>query len=896
MYINRLGTGNLYQSTEPLGLKALAAFVEEKGYSAYVYSGSVHEAVNMLGITSYKCDDETAGKTSGVSENIPDAVGLYCDFETLSAVESFSRFIKENTGIKVFVGGPQAVALDEGFLKASKCDAVVRGEGEYPLYELLEFFIKGIGKIEDIAGVSYVDFSGKYVQIPQRPPIAQLDLLPVRKSGIDGTARKMAGNYSILTGRGCPFSCAFCYEGSVSRGVRLRGVENALSEIKQALEFNPNIKYIWFADDTFTLNPARMEAFSKGLTELRKKYDFVWFCECHPSTMIKWPETLPMMIDAGLVRMQIGMESGDPGIIKLYKKRASLDDIAAVVELAYKSGLPQLTGNMIIGGAAENKNTFKHTLAFAKKLIDIGPGMTDITSTFFIPLPKTAITESPSEFGIKILDPDSYTSIGDMAVIETKSLSRERIITMRREFTRQIILKMNYVYKKGRVPFQRIVNEFAINGNYCLESNWYKTVYSQDKFAGGYYKKMAAGVFFDKSRISDAELMNRCPAVSVRHLEMMTLDDGIPKIDGYVLSPLEYSLISKCSGNFSLSSIFEEIFVFFERNYRSRNEFYRTALKIVKNFEKKLWIGYLKNQPDCLNYCSEPVALELNLYGINNGELTPSDVTPDCGPKIIPAIQSIIKMNNYSEFDELRRTVEKKLKSGSKIVTGIISADCSKTSIDEIQKITEMAVSLVAKYPGIFEAFYDDKQFYGTAFEMTAKYESYAAAWQAAKSKVLAGMERAADNKKIDFKTILAHFELREFSGVSSVYYDKIFFARPLLYNYFTIMSRGAAIKTAFLNKDAGHTESSLRPQRTMAIWLAADFSGGYPVIGRDVLSPLEYELLLYCTGKLTLEKIYGIMNEKFSKFFDGFNELKQTINRVLLDFEEKYWIFYSRI
>ncbi|HBC76223.1 MAG TPA: hypothetical protein DC017_15500, partial [Candidatus Wallbacteria bacterium] len=218
LYINRLGTGNLYQNTEPLGLKALAAFIEEKGYSSYVYSGSVHEAVKLAGI--------------GAPEKMPAVVGLYCDFETLSAVESFSRFLKENTSAKVFVGGPQAVALGEEFLKRSRSDAVVCGEGEYPLYELLEFFMRGAGRMQDIAGVSYIDSAGSFIKIPPRPPIDKLDLLPLRRSGIDGTARKAARNYSILTGRGCPFSCAFCYEGSVSGGVRLRGVDNSLREIR----------------------------------------------------------------------------------------------------------------------------------------------------------------------------------------------------------------------------------------------------------------------------------------------------------------------------------------------------------------------------------------------------------------------------------------------------------------------------------------------------------------------------------------------------------------------------------------------------------------------------------------------------------------------------------------
>ncbi len=899
LYVNRLGTGNLYQNTEPLGLKALAAFIEEKGYSSYVFSGPVNEAVKIL---------SRAGNKKPF-----DAVGLYCDFETVSSVESFSRFVKENTSARVFIGGPQAVALGEDFLKSSRCDAVVRGEGEYPLLELLEFFLRGRGKLEDIAGASYFDRDGNFIKIPPRPPIDKLDLLPLRKSGIDGLFHKNSRNFSILTGRGCPFRCAFCYEGSVSGGVRLRSVENSLVEIKQELEYNPLIRYIWFADDTFTLNPARMEAFSKGLSKLRKDYDFVWFCECHPRTIIKWPDTLSMMIEAGLVRMQIGMESGDAGIIDLYNKQTALEDIEALTRLAYKIGLPQLTGNMIIGGAAESKTTFNRTAAFAKKLIDIGPGMTDITSTFYIPLPETAITKEPKKYGLKILDPASITSIGDMAVVETKKLSRDQIVTMRRDFTRKILQKMINTYKNGLIPVKRIINEFKINMKYGLESNWYKVVFSNDRFTYNFYKKLAENRFIFTGGMTHKSFIRLYPQCSMDIFEMIDITDEYPLIGKNALSPLEYDLLSLCRGDLMLDAIINKTFDKYRKNYSSKDEFRSMALNLMKAFEQNLWIGYSiapYNNIIELEHASMPFNSnnDINYNNhINDGNRC-INIKPDKvkinGHKRIKtdelkilsksgAARAVIEMSACDELEKYRTVIETFHGAGTNIITGRIAPKTFHSSAESVIKNASNALLLIDMYPGIFEAYYDDTFLKNDEFNDQTGCEEHLIAAQKIKSDILNKMSKLSASKLINYESILSHFSLYEDHGITSIYYDKIFSADPIIYNYFTIISRGGAQR----HIDKNYNESlSLRPQRTMAIWMAIDLEKGYPAFRNYVLSPLEYELLIYCTAKSTLDEIYKILYKKFQNCFNDINDLKNAVNHILSDFENKYWILFSKL
>jgi len=150
-FLQRLLFRDSFEFIEPLGLFSLAAFIEEKGYKAAVFSGTLTEALDIL--------ERDIDRIS--------VVGLYCDFENVSAVESFSSCIKERRSIPVIVGGPQAVALGEEFFTASKCDVIARGEGEYTLWYLLEYFLYGNKELADIPSVTYLDKASNLIKNPQ---------------------------------------------------------------------------------------------------------------------------------------------------------------------------------------------------------------------------------------------------------------------------------------------------------------------------------------------------------------------------------------------------------------------------------------------------------------------------------------------------------------------------------------------------------------------------------------------------------------------------------------------------------------------------------------------------------------------------------------------------------
>ena len=165
MLIHRGTRTHSITQIEPIGHMSLAEMMASKGIDVAVFSGELLRGLEFL-------------EATGSDENT--VVGLYCDYENQSAVESFSKEIKKRYGATVFVGGPQTVGLGEEFLRASQADAMMRGEGEYSLYEAIDAIQnEEIEKWAAIPGLCSFRNDGSYYDNGIYPAIENLDELPI---------------------------------------------------------------------------------------------------------------------------------------------------------------------------------------------------------------------------------------------------------------------------------------------------------------------------------------------------------------------------------------------------------------------------------------------------------------------------------------------------------------------------------------------------------------------------------------------------------------------------------------------------------------------------------------------------------------------------------------------
>ena len=229
-----------------------------------------------------------------------------------------------NPKLKVAFVGPPVTVEPEKTLNTSKAiDFIIRREFDHQIVA----YANGT-PIEEIPGASYRGPDGQIINNPEGPVVENLDALPwvtkVYKRDLDVTNYNvpflLSPYISFYTSRGCPAMCTFCLWPQTHSGHRwrLRSPDDIAAEVKYALEAFPQVKEIFFDDDTFNYRKERTIELCKKL----KPLNFTWSCTSRVTTDY---ETLKGMKEAGCRLLIVGYESGDPQILKNIKKGATVD-------------------------------------------------------------------------------------------------------------------------------------------------------------------------------------------------------------------------------------------------------------------------------------------------------------------------------------------------------------------------------------------------------------------------------------------------------------------------------------------------------------------------------------------------------------------------------------------
>lgn len=403
---------NGYSSSfnDSIGQYLLAGYLRKHDFVAKVFSGSVAECREIL--------------KREIGEHKVPIVGFYAAADNIRIVTHAVRWLKERYDVTTVIGGPQAISLDLEFYRSTKNDYVIVGEGEIPLLKLMSYVVDGIGNLREIPQLKYFDREQNAYVWNQCDTaiITDLDSIPFPHVEDSLTGRLRNGTMvGIITGRGCPNHCTFCYEGANAKHVRLRSIENVMEEIDYITAHNRSVEYINVYDDTFTLNVNRVIEFCAGM----KKKGLKWFCEGHVNFVNKHPELIREMVDSGLTCIQFGIESGSKKVLDAYRKGTDRESIIKAIDICKAAGLHGITGNFIIGGAKETKETLRESRELAKEMLEHARGIMEIYTVFFAPYPNTQMVREPEQFDMKIHGELVDYSINTMRapVVETKGLS-----------------------------------------------------------------------------------------------------------------------------------------------------------------------------------------------------------------------------------------------------------------------------------------------------------------------------------------------------------------------------------------------------------------------------------------------------------------------------------------
>jgi len=307
-----------------LGILSLSAYLKHQGFSVDVFDTTFRRPADFQ---------------RWIETQPPGVAGLSVNLMTKLNVLAQIRFLK-GRGWTVVVGGPDVPAYAEEYLRHG-ADVAVLGEGELTIAELLPALTKRL-PLGAIAGIAFRDDRGFCVRTAPRALIPDLDRLPLPdREAIDveqymrvWRAHHGRGPVSLITARGCPFSCTWCSRSVYGETHRRRSPTHVVDEIAYLQErYRPDM--LWFADDVFTISHKWFHDFH---TEMKRREIRIPF-ECISRADRLNDEVLAKMAELGSFRIWFGSESGSQRILDAMERQVSVEEIRHVTRLAQRHGI-----------------------------------------------------------------------------------------------------------------------------------------------------------------------------------------------------------------------------------------------------------------------------------------------------------------------------------------------------------------------------------------------------------------------------------------------------------------------------------------------------------------------------------------------------------------------------
>jgi len=327
----------------PLGLLSVAASLEAAGIACDVLDRNVdRRPVEPEGydVVGFSVNLANAGRT----------------------LEAIGRLRAARRRPRIVAGGPLCLT-HAPLLVGAGADAAVIGEGEDTLPEYL-----AAGDPGRVPGLCLV-LDGEVVTTPPRPWANDLDRLPVPALGkVDlrryrSPLRRDLPISSVLTSRGCPHDCIFCFH-AMGRQFRPRSPAGVVDEIEwQVRELG--VREICIEDDNFTLDIARAAAICDLIARRSLRVSLQLRAGVRADRLTE--DLCHRLRRAGVWLVALSPETGDDEGLRRINKGFSMEDIRQAATWCRRSGLAVL-GCFMVGFPWEGRRQVQATIRTALEL------------------------------------------------------------------------------------------------------------------------------------------------------------------------------------------------------------------------------------------------------------------------------------------------------------------------------------------------------------------------------------------------------------------------------------------------------------------------------------------------------------------------------------------------
>ncbi|MGE0811909.1 MAG: radical SAM protein [Vicinamibacterales bacterium] len=311
----------------PLGLLYLSAYLKRGGVAVDVFDGTFQTPADF---------------GAHVARTRPAVVGLAANLMTKRRVLAMMAAARR-AGARVVVGGPDPPYHAESYLDAG-ADVVVVGEGEVTMTALVPA-LQGAWRPDVLAGIDGLVFrgaDGAVVRTPPRAQIADLDALPLPdRAAVDIPAYLAAwrrahgaGTVSLITARGCPYTCTWCSRSVFGETHRRRSPAAVADEVGDIVDrYRP--ERLWYADDVFGIHRSWTLAYADELDRRGLRLPF----ECISRAERIDESVADAFARLGCTRVWIGSESGSQAILDRMRRKVTVERVREAAALLQRRGI-----------------------------------------------------------------------------------------------------------------------------------------------------------------------------------------------------------------------------------------------------------------------------------------------------------------------------------------------------------------------------------------------------------------------------------------------------------------------------------------------------------------------------------------------------------------------------